>query len=240
MILELTCLVFVLCATKVSQESKHGFLIMFLDGSTLNVISICSKNTCYNLKQQMGNGSVNELCYTIDGFDVKIDPFGDVGCMNIQDKVIIGLLGGAVLFSLPFLHLTLGLLTPIFWCLGKLAPQINSRESVIEQTQENRRVSKDAKIEALKQLTSNTPVETTVQEPKGDEMTSQQAELDLDIANLECDLELDFPSREILRKVFSDEKSAGDTRRVTIEGPQNSERKPSKFGDLMDAIFVGT
>ena len=41
----------------------------------------------------MGNGSVSELCYRIDGFDVHIDPFGKMGCFNIQDKVIIGSMG---------------------------------------------------------------------------------------------------------------------------------------------------
>ena len=94
----------------------------------------------------MGTGSVNELCYRIDGFDVHIDPFGNMGCLEIQDKVIIGLLGAAFIFSVPFLNLILALLFPVFRCLEFILPQLNSRQLVIDQSRKLRQEEKDLRI----------------------------------------------------------------------------------------------
>lgn len=85
----------------------------------------------------MGKGSITESCYRIDGFKIIIDPFGDPSnCLTIQDKVIIGLLIAAFIFSIPFVHFILGLLYPIFWCLGLILPQMNSREDIVAQSKQ--------------------------------------------------------------------------------------------------------
>ena len=87
-----------------SQESSDSNTeINTLNKHKTNIIDLCERKA--------PNGSVNELSFKIDGFDVHFDPCGNMGCLNIQDKLIIGLLRTAFILSVPFLNLD-----SIFFC----------------------------------------------------------------------------------------------------------------------------
>ena len=109
----------------------------------------------FTVAMQMGQADQKNLdpsCYIIDGFDVIIDPFGDPDCLKPQDKLILGLLGASVLFSLPVFNLILLIMYPVFWILGKLVPQfIFSVHKHLDHIQEDMSEQK-VKIEELKKV----------------------------------------------------------------------------------------
>ena len=175
----------------------------------------------------MGNGSVSELCYRIDGFDVHIDPFGNMGCFNIQDKVIIGLLGAAFIFSIPFLNLILSFLYPIFWCLGFILPQMNSRQEVIEQSKKLRQEEKDLRIATR----NNNEINETVAEPS--EEPSEEP----------IDVELDSRSKRIIQTMYGLELNSDNQYESNVRATQRVERhekRTSLWQTISDAIFMGT
>ena len=163
---------------------------------------------------------MNELCYTIDGFDVHIDPFRDPGCFNIQDKVIIGLLGAAFIFSIPFLNLILALLYPIFWCLGFILPQINSRELVIAQSKKLRQEKKDLRLARINQI--------IIEASAGPSAFDEQDEESMNV-------ELDNRSKRILQEMYGIESNKEFESNVIAQ----HEKKPSVLTTISDAIFMG-